>query len=148
MIEVSNRTREKIDTESLIKIGEKILAWEQRGDFYFSLAFENSPAMRQINLTYRQKDSDTDVLSFESKGDKNLELDKKYLGEIIICPTRVAVNAKEASKPYLDELWLVYIHGILHLLGYDHETSEKEAKIMEEKQEKYLQEVKKLLTVS
>lgn len=145
MIEIANRTRERIAKPLLKKIGEKILAWEKCGDFYFSLALENSAKMRQINFKYRHKDSDTDVLSFESKGDKNFALDKKYLGEIIICPQRVKANAKEQGRTYSDELYLVYIHGILHLLGYDHEKTEKEAKLMEKKQEGYLAKVKPFL---
>jgi probable rRNA maturation factor len=142
MIEIVNRTSEKIEKAKFIKIGEKILGWEQRGDFYFSLVFENSDKMKEINFKYRHKDSDTDVLSFESKGDKNLELDSKYLGEIIICPKRVRNNAREEKKPYKDELYLVFIHGILHLLGYDHESNEADATLMEEKQVRYLKKAK------
>jgi len=75
------------------------------------------------------------VLSF------NLD-EKGYLGEIIICPDVVKENAKKYGVTAKSETIKVFVHGILHLCGYDHERSEKEAEEMEEKQNKYLSKIK------
>ena len=71
------------------------------------------------------------MLSFNLEG-------KDYLGEIVICPEIVKENAKKYGIEEEHEMIKVFIHGILHLLGYDHEKTEKEAEKMESKQEKYL----------
>ena len=63
------------------------------------------------------------------------------LGEIIICPDVVKENAKKYKVSVGSEMLKVFVHGILHLCGYDHERSEKEADKMEKKQENYLTEI-------
>ena len=63
---------------------------------------------------------------------------KNYLGEIVICPEIVRENAKKYGVTIKYETMKMFVHGILHLLGYDHEKSKEEAEIMEKKQEKYL----------
>ena len=66
------------------------------------------------------------------------------LGEIVICPQVIKKNAKKFKSPFKKELVRVLIHGILHLLGHNHEKSKKDAKIMEEKQDFYLKKLVKL----
>jgi probable rRNA maturation factor len=100
--------------------------------------------MRQVNKKFRKKNRVTDVLSF-SESKALLEKFKvgnlvktQNLGEIIICIREVKKNAKRLEFPFQQELFRVLIHGILHLLGYDHETNEKDAERMREKEEQYL----------
>ena len=100
-----------------------------------SLAFVEKEEIKKLNKKFRKKNKATDVLSFELN-------DKEYLGEIIICPEVVKENAKKYGVAVKYEMIKVFVHGILHLLGYDHEKSKKEEKIMEEKQEKYLSKIK------
>ena len=83
--------------------------------------------IKKLNKKFRKKNKPTDVLSF-------LLNDPNCFGEIVICP--------EVVKEKKEEIIRVFIHGILHLCGYDHERSEREAKEMEEKQEKYLSNIK------
>lgn len=64
--------------------------------------------------------------------------EKDYLGEIIICPEVVKENAEKYGVPAKYEMTKVFVHGILHLLGYDHEKSKAKADEMEKKQEYYL----------
>jgi len=78
----------------------------------------------ELNRLYRGIDAPTDVLSFELK-------EKECFGEIVICP--------EVVKEKKEEIIKVFVHGLLHLCGYDHERSEKDAKIMEAKEKKYLE---------
>ncbi len=131
MIDIQNKTKFKIDKKTFSHIAKKVLSGENKGKENLSLAIVSSGEIRNLNKKFRKKDKPTDVLSFELK-------DKIYLGEIIICPEVVKKNAKENKITFKKELYKIFIHGILHLLGYDHEKSEKEAQIMEAKQENYL----------
>lgn len=140
MIEISNLTKQKISTRQFLKIGEKVLAAQKRENFWFSLTFVGAVKMRALNRKHRGQDKPTDVLSFEIKGQDKYSDSSKFLGDIIICPNQVRINAPNNNRTYGQELDLVFIHGILHLLGYDHEKDEKRAKQMERLQEKYLQD--------
>ncbi|OQX01020.1 rRNA maturation RNase YbeY [Candidatus Parcubacteria bacterium A4] len=125
MIEINNLTDNSIDEKLLKKIAEKVLKGEGR-KASISVAFINSKKMRELNRKYRKKDKPTDVLSFFAG-------EKDSLGEIIICPEEVMGKR---------ELISCLIHGVLHLLGYDHEKNKKQAEEMEKKQEHYLSQVK------
>lgn len=89
-----------------------------------TLVFLDKLAAKKLNWQYRQKDKATDVLSFES-------VDPESVGELVFCPDVLEVQAKEHNQTFEQELGLMLIHGILHLLGFDHETGpEDEAKMM------------------
>jgi probable rRNA maturation factor len=78
-----------------------------------------SPA-KKINKTYRKKNYATDVLSFESENPAEL-------GELLICPQVIEKQAREHALSFKAELAYMLIHGVLHLLGYDHEKSARDA---------------------
>jgi probable rRNA maturation factor len=133
MVEINNLTSNKIDRKALINIAEKVLKEEKKeGDL--SIALVCGARMRSINKKYRKKDKITDVLSFGFLKDNKL---KGELGEIVICPEVVKKNAKNLDLDYNKELARVLIHGVLHILGYDHEKAKKEAEEMIKKEEKY-----------
>ena len=75
--------------------------------------------LQQLNKTYLGEDRPTDVLAFPS-GDYDPEHDVKYLGDVVISYPRAAAQARAAGHEPFDEIRLLVIHGILHLLGYDH----------------------------
>ena len=79
--------------------------------------------MKKINKHFRGKDKATDILSFESA-------DATSLGELLICFDVIKAQARRHGHPVADELLYMLIHGILHLLGYDHEASAAEEKRM------------------
>lgn len=99
---------------------------------------------RKMNLQFRGKDYATDVLSFSSDLQNNhLQKRKKHfinkqvkspeplvLGELVLCPEVLKRQAKENGHSFRAELGYMLIHGVLHLLGYDHEKSKKQAKEM------------------
>lgn len=87
------------------------------------LVFLSKRHAQKLNNQFRGKDYATDVLSFLSK-------DPKCLGELILCPQVLRAQAKQHSLSFQQELTYMLIHGILHLLGYDHEKSQTEAKQM------------------
>lgn len=86
---------------------------------------------RQLNRDYRGKDSPTNVLSFPF--DAPEQVPSALLGDLAICVPVVAREAAEQGKPLLAHWAHMVIHGVLHLLGYDHLTDE-EAQLMEERE--------------
>jgi len=148
MIEINNLTTIPIDEDFLRKVIDKVLEGEKnKKEIELSLALIGPGRMRKINKRYRGKNRVTDVLAFpESK----ILLEKfrvgpakkiQGLGEIVICLREVKKNAKRFDSTFEKELTKVLIHGILHLLGYDHEKGEAEAKKMKQKEEYYLSQI-------
>lgn len=88
-----------------------------------TLVFLKKKPAQKINFEFRGKDYATDVLSFDG-------MDESSWGELILCPEVLKKQAKEHRLTYQHELGYMLLHGFLHLLGYDHETSEDEAKKM------------------
>ncbi|MGE4418821.1 MAG: rRNA maturation RNase YbeY [Sulfurimonas sp.] len=125
MIELDNRTSLKIDTTLIDAIADSLTKKE------IELILLSSDEMREINKTHRNIDKDTDVLSFPYE-----EMPMSPLGSIVISSFHVESGAKEFGHTADDEFALLFIHGMLHLLGYDHEIDngemrEKEAEIIE-----------------
>lgn len=87
----------------------------------------------ELNLQYREKDKPTNVLSFPSDIPEEMlnVLDAEPLGDLVICIPVVLQEASEQQKTPIDHFTHLLVHGVLHLLGYDHETSEAEAEEME-----------------
>lgn len=93
-----------------------------------SLALVGDSEIRQLNAKYRKKDYATDVLSFPAA--KNLRGPIRLLGDVVISVDRARAQAKERGCTLKEELTILLIHGILHLLGYDHERSAHDARVM------------------
>ena len=88
-----------------------------------SIVLSDDAQLQTLNRDFRGQDKPTDVLSFEGQ-----DPDGVYLGDIIISMERCAEQATEANHSLDDELALLTIHGMLHLLGYDHgDDAEREA---------------------
>ncbi len=87
------------------------------------LLLTDNAQIRELNKTYRGKDAPTDVLSFSLA-------DEKRLGQIVISVERAEEQAEELGQALQDELQFLFVHGLLHLLGYDHETPEEEAQML------------------
>ena len=85
-----------------------------------SIALVTATEIKEFNRVYRHQDKITDVLSFSLDS-------KELLGEVVICLTQARRQARLAKKTLKSELQILTIHGILHLLGYDHEAGAKEA---------------------
>lgn len=122
MIDLENYTTLEVDEILLESIAKTLTSRE------FELIITTSDEIQILNKTHRQKDSATDVLSFP------LEYDMEHmpLGSIIICDEFVINKAKEYGHSQKEELTLLFIHGLLHLLGYDHEVDEGEHRNKEE----------------
>jgi probable rRNA maturation factor len=137
MIEINNLVKFPVDKKSFSQVAKIVLKGENRETENISLAFVNKEEIKKLNKKFRKENKATDVLSF------NLG-EKDYLGEIIICPDVVKENAQKYKVSAKEETMKVFVHGILHLLGYDHQDSKEGADEMEEKQNLYLSKFFKL----
>jgi rRNA maturation RNase YbeY len=148
MVEINNLTINLIDEDFLKKVARIVFKGEGGKEADLSVALISQQRMKKLNRRYRGKNRVTDVLAFpESKvllEKFNVGPVKKIagLGEIVICPSEVKKNATRFGQSPEGELATCLIHGILHLLGYDHEKNEKGAEKMKEKQKHYLGQLK------
>lgn len=106
-----------------------------KDNFIIDLDFVTSNKMKKLNYQYRKINRETDVLSFAflelKKGEIKIKSKQpQFLGEIIISTHKIEQQAKEFKHTFCYELAYLYLHGLLHLLGYDHVHSSREKKIM------------------
>ena len=106
-------------------------------DVDISIVIVSDEEIQQLNAQYRGFDSPTDVLSFSSN-EIDPETGRQYLGDIIISYPHALVQAEKANHPIANEIQLLIIHGVLHLLGYDH-SGHADKQIMWEQQNRLLE---------
>lgn len=116
-----NNTDFEPDLTTAKKIAEELDAGE------IELILTNNDEIHEINLTTRGKDKPTDVLSFPYESMPNVPV-----GSIVISYDFIKEYAKEYDHGLNDEFTLLFIHGLLHLLGYDHEIDNGEQRSKEE----------------
>jgi probable rRNA maturation factor len=145
-----------VDTIRWIRLAEAVLADEGlKGDAELSILFVDEQAMSDLNKRFLGKDGPTDVLAFpidEEPVEGGRSPDSggtgpgftaepsdlpTLLGDVVICPAVASRNAPEHAGTYEDELALLVVHGVLHLLGMDHEV-EDEAEAMEQRERQLL----------
>lgn len=105
------------------------------------VCFITDPEMTRLNRTFRNKRKTTDVLSFPSERRSKpgalrttvRNLQGSFLGDIAISPTVARNNAKQFGRTTTEEICVLMLHGLLHLLGYDHETDRGEMARVEAK---------------
>ena len=142
-IYVEKTLRGAVDKGWVKKIVRQVLKAEGVAPLYeVSLVFTDSEAVKQLNRDYRKVDETTDVLAFymlPQKGtDSSFALPPDgvtRLGEVIISYPQAATQAREQGHSPERELALLVIHGMLHLLGYDHEEPEEESEMRERERE-------------
>jgi probable rRNA maturation factor len=121
MIDLDNQTDLNVDLDSLEKIANVLSAKE------VELLIVDDSTMCNLNNTHRNKDKSTDVLSFPLEAPfTEQSIFGLPLGSIIISHTFVREQAKALKHSEQDELSLLFIHGMLHLLGFDHEVDSGE----------------------
>lgn len=111
---IINKTKDNLPRLSFVDMKEKVLG----KDYDLSLVFINEKEINELNKKHRNVDSATDILSFP--------LDKNS-GEIFICLKKTEEMSKEFDRSYENFLAFLFIHGLVHLLGFDHgDKMEKE----------------------
>jgi len=122
MIDIENNTSFKIDLESLEKISASLTSKD------LELIIVKNDEIQELNKEHRNIDKATDVLSFPLEFD----MPNMPLGSIVISTDFVEDKAKEYGHSFDEEFSLLFIHGLLHLLGYDHEVDNGEHRQKEE----------------
>ncbi|MDQ3979313.1 MAG: rRNA maturation RNase YbeY [Actinomycetota bacterium] len=148
---------EPVDTLRWVRLAEAVLEAEGvRGDAELSMLFVDEKAMAELNLRFLGRQGSTDVLAFpidddvyeggrlpDSLGPAGPADDIEpsdlptLLGDIVVCPAVARRNAPTHAGTYEDEMALLVVHGILHLLGMDH-ADEEEATVMERREQELL----------
>ena len=114
MIEVSNKTKSKIELKTVIKTAERFLQVYKKKRYELSIVFVGDRVIRKLNNNYRKIDKITDILTFEGE--------ELFLGEIIIDYQQIKRQSKKFSGSVKKELIFILVHGLLHLIGYDDKT--------------------------
>lgn len=123
--EINNLTNEKVDTKIIEKVLNYASEYLKIKEAYVSVVLIDNKRIHEINKEYRGVDAPTDVISFAfNDGEKIKSPD---LGEIYISLDKVKSQSEEYGHSFERELSFLTVHGLLHLLGYDHmnETDEK-----------------------
>ena len=122
MIDLDNTTEFLIDTASLEKIAESLTKKD------IELIVVKNDEIQELNKEHRKIDKATDVLSFPM----DFDFPNMPLGSIVVSTDFVEEKSKEYGHTFNEEFSLLFIHGILHLLGYDHEVDNGEHRSKEE----------------
>jgi len=146
-----------VDAARWVRLAERVLeAAGLRGDTELSMLFVDEVSMADLNQRFRGEEGPTDVLAFPIDEDAveggrspdsggpgpGATSSEPYeipivLGDVVVCPRVALRNAPAHAGTYDDELALLVVHGILHLLGMDH-TDDREAAVMERRERELL----------
>ena len=129
-IGIFNKTEEKIDKSFVRKVVKHTLKKMEAEKSEVNIIFVGLEEIHEINKTYRNVDRPTDVISFALEDTDDVTVyEERVLGDIYICLDKVHEQAKEYGHTEIREMAFLIVHGLLHLLGYDHMIKEEE-KIM------------------
>ncbi len=131
---------EDVDVEKLEKILQEMLDYLKLKNVEVSVLLVDNKEIKKLNEEWRGKDKPTDVLSFPIN--EETPYGCKLLGDIVISVPYAKEHAKEFGNTFQEEMVRLLAHGLLHLLGYDHERSEEDAKIMFQKEKELISAVK------
>ncbi len=131
----NNQNKIKIDRRIIRSKVAKLLRYLDCADKEISLSFVNDKIIQDLNNQYRNKNKPTDVLSFCLQEGDFGDINPDILGDIVISVDTAKTNALKGNISFDQEINFLIIHGLLHLLGYDHEnTTPDEARKMRKKE--------------
>ncbi len=110
-------------------------------DGELSILLLDDPQIAVLNKNYLQREGPTNVIAFPMREGAFAEINPEMLGDVVISLETVEKEGLAAGTSMKDRLGELMIHGILHLFGYDHETSEKEARRMEAKSRELVKQI-------
>jgi len=126
-VEICIKTKQSLVSDRQLKNYTRAILKYLRQDGEVEIILVGRAMMRRLNLDYRGVDRVTDVLSFAWQEDKILL--GQSLGQIYLCPAQIVGQAKEFDVSAREELKRMLAHGILHLLGYDHQDKKRAEKM-------------------
>jgi probable rRNA maturation factor len=118
-IEIGPELRRAVKPKDLSRAAEATLLQQFAPDADLTLVLTDDEHIQALDRTYLGIDSPTDVLAFPA-AETNPETGRRYLGDIIISVPRAEAQSKAAGHSLKEELSLLVVHGVLHLLGFDH----------------------------
>ena len=113
-------------------------------DAELSILLLDDPQIAVLNKTYLQREGPTNVIAFPMREGAFAEINPDLLGDVVISLETAEKEGLAAGISQEERLTELMIHGILHLFGYDHETSETEARRMEAKSRELLEQIRHL----
>lgn len=108
---------------------ERMLTALRMPNAELSVLLCDDPTIHELNRDYRAKDRPTDVLAFAMQEGEGGGLQPDLLGDVVISMDTARRQAGERSRPIVHEVTFLLAHGLLHLLGYDHQTDEEERRM-------------------
>ena len=141
-IEIFNETKDNLDeyTDTIKKVLVHGLDKLKVGDVTFNIIFVNNDYIHKLNKEYRNIDRENDVITFALEDDKTFNPEERILGDIYISIDKAKSQSIEYGHSLMRELCFLSVHGMLHLLGYDHMEKEEE-RVMFNLQEEILDEM-------
>ena len=121
-VELDDRAESGVSDSEINRVVAAVLLAEAIGEVEVGVIIVGESDMQELNREHRDQDSATDVLSFPIDDDESLPGVPRMLGDVAICLPVVLAQATEREVSPAAELTDLLIHGVLHLLGYDHET--------------------------
>ncbi|MEK7851130.1 MAG: rRNA maturation RNase YbeY [Deltaproteobacteria bacterium] len=138
-IDIGNRHKKiKIEKRKIRETAAKILSAMGCTSSELSILFMDDEGIRGLNRDYRKKDMPTDVLSFPMREGEFGDMNPDILGDVVISLDTAKRQAVGRGETLHEEVNLLLVHGILHLLGFDHERSATEARAMKAKESEML----------
>lgn len=130
-IDVNNESGWEVDEQSVLDVARFALDRMRIHPLSeLSVILVDTAAMEQLHIQWMDEPGPTDVMSFPMDelrpGKEGEELPQGLLGDIVLCPEVALKQGKESGHSMDEELQLLTVHGVLHVLGYDHEEPEEE----------------------
>lgn len=122
----------KVDVVRLRRCGEKLLAAIGESQSELSIALVDDPEIKVLNTQWRSRPNATDVLSFSQIEGEESGGGTRLLGDVVISVETAARQAAESHRGLDERVIRLLIHGLLHLVGHDHEEDEEAARMMAE----------------
>ena len=142
-IHIKNQLRRQVLRQSSLRtLIKQILHAARARDAELSVVLVGDRRMRQLNRQYRKVDRSTDVLAFAMR--EGPRPSSSLLGDVVISWDTAVRQASTAGHSVDHELVILLIHGVLHLLGYDHERGDREARRMQRKEHSVFQSLQPL----
>ncbi|MGO2053620.1 rRNA maturation RNase YbeY [Arthrobacter sp. MYb211] len=133
-VEVNNETDYEVDLQDVQKLADSITqAMFIHPETEVSVVFIDEEAMSELHVEWMDLEGPTDVMSFPMDelrpGSEKAPSESGILGDIVICPTVAEAQAKAGGHPVHDEILLLTTHGMLHLMGFDHDEPAEKAEM-------------------
>ena len=149
MVLISNRQKAiPVDTKSVKRFAASIMSYLGIADHEVSILLLDDRGITKINQRYLGRDGATNVISFSLREGEFGNVNPHVMGDVVISVEKACEQAKMNLTGIEEEIAFLFIHGILHLMGYNHEgTTPRNRSIMEKKQKELFRVVHEVLKV-